>query len=302
MKRTTLGSCVAAFALACAETSLAQDHYRAEAGVDYLQVDGDSSGAVNTKSFGVFGAYYLRELPRLPSDYPLDQAPFVERAGELNASYRRTESELDSFDTTGSGSSWNVGFIFRRPDTPLFFAASFGASDSEKFRSRTSGSEFEIDSKSYALSGGAYVAKNTLVGLSWSESRVKTRNTTSTPKSTDTTIGIFAQHLFFLPGATHLALNASLSQTEDETDGSPTEKNQSLSLAGTYYPTKRLGLTLGYAYDTGDDRFNEGQAFLVGARYFITPAFSVFGSLQTFQGKDSDADFDFLSLGVALRF
>jgi len=306
MKRRMLASCVTATALACAEPLLAQERYRAEAGIDYVQGDGDSSSAVNTKSVGVSGAYYFRELPLSPSDYPFDQGPFVERASELNASYHRTKSELDNFDTSGNGSSWGVGFVFRRPDTPLFVAARYAASESAKFRSRVTSSEFETDSKSYALSAGAYVARNTLVALDWSQSTLRTKNSTSAgasePKSTDTTIGVVAQHLAHLAGGTHLALSAGLSQTKDETDGSPTEKNEAVSLTGTYYPTKRLGLALGYAYNHGDDRFSEGQAYLVGASYFITPAFSLFANLQTFQGKATNTDFDAVSLGAGLRF
>jgi hypothetical protein len=303
-----VASCAVAGALGCPGAVLAQDKdtYRAEAGLFYNRVHADAS---RSRSYGVQGTYYFDALPLRPRDYPLELGAFVERSGSVSGTYFRTSSHSDNFQATSDGAGYDAGFVFRRPDMPWYVDASYQSLDSGKVRSSATGAELESDAKFYRLAAGGYVAKATLLTLDWSRSKAQSTNTLSSGivdvNSVDTSIGISGQHLAYLPGGSHVALGAQLAHTKRKVDGgglAEDSKNNSLSLLGTYYPTKMLGLKLGYTYDRGDARFSEGDTLSAGASWFVTPIVSLSADVQRFQGKAANSDYDLISLGAQVRF
>lgn len=274
--------------------------YHAEAGLNYSRFETDTSRG---NSIGVLGTYYFSALPARP-DYPLAEGPFVERAASLSATYERTSQHLDNVETLKQGSGYGAGFVFRRPDMPLYLEATYRHIDFGKFRS-ASGDEREIDGKWYQLAAGGYVAKTTLLALDWSRTMVRsviTSGTGSGGKSADVDVGLSARHLAQLPNGDYFALIPRIGQSRRQEDGAPTQKNHNASLLGTYYPTRALGLSAGYLYDRGDDTFDAGNTWLAGVKWFVLPAVSLSLDFARFQAKAQNADVDFIMLGTAVRF
>jgi hypothetical protein len=291
--------CALAGLLAFPYLASAQDTFRAEAELFYYRVSGDDS---RTRGIGVLGNYYFSALPTQPTDYPLEAAAFVERAASVGATYIRLSPETDGFERE-DGSSYGVEGVFRRPDTPFYAAASYTRTEPGRARS-SSGAEFESEADSYRLSVGGYVAKRSLLTLELGRS--KTDATTSGAivfrNSTTTTIGVRGVHLAKLAGDHHLAIAVDLARSERKPDGSAEETSNIFQVSGTYYPTTRLGLNVGYGYESGDDRFTEGSTYFAGISWFVTPRVRLSLDVQKFDGKEADSDFDGVFLGAMLRF
>jgi hypothetical protein len=306
MRRTIAAPWVLASGLACTCPAIADDTYRAELGLDYYRFDSDSPSFIKGNATGVSATYYFDELPIAPRDYPFDQAPFVERAASATATYHRGSSEFDNFETLRDGSDVDITLIYRRPDRPLFATVSYAYSDGGKFRSRSSNSEFEFDTESYELALGAYAGRNTLLALDWNRRVTETKNTSSIgsseSESVTVSIGLVAQHLAPLGGGQHVALTAVAAQDQHDPASGPTEKNNRIALQATYYPTTRLGLSVGYAYNSGDDRFAEGETFLAGVKWYLTPAGSLYLNVQQTRAKEPNLDSDVVFLGGSVRF
>ena len=116
-------------------------------------------------------------------------------------------------------------------------------------------------------------------------------------------VSISGEHLARLSGGDHLALLAGLSLDTHERQGSASEKNRTVFVQAIYYPTKMLGLKLGVLSDRGDDRSNEGEFYLAGARMFVTPTLSLSLDFQKSHAKaPNSADFDFVTLKALARF
>jgi hypothetical protein len=292
--------------------ALAQDTFQAEAGLSYsrLKTDLSRQNTANAET-----TYFFDKLPTQPRDYPLDQAQFVERIGSLSAHYSRTSFDIDGVESLSEGSMYGITALFTRPDTPLIAAAGYDSSRSGK--SRTAGtfgpgsfSEFESDSRAYQLAVGAYIDKTTALAIDWSSSRTRAKTISNvvgvadfTRNTTFTSIGISGQHLAQLSGGDYLALTVGLSQDTAETQGVPSEKNRVVFLLATYYPTKTLGLNLGVVSDRGDNRFSEGEFYMMGVKMFVTPTFSLSLDFQKSHAKAQTAsDFDFLTLKALVRF
>ena len=286
--------------LAVAHPCLAEDTFDAEAGLSYSKISFD---AERQQTAGVDATYYFDKLPSQPKDIPYDQVQFVERVGSVSANYAVTSVDLDGFDTVSKGSNYGVAVQFARPDLPLLASARYDSLSTGKHQA-PAGSEFHADSKIVQLAIGAYVARTTALSLDWSRS--ETRNVNSgLPDTTNTAtfVGLSGQHLGMFPGGGHVALSASAMQIARESDdGSPSEKNKELSVTGIYYPQKMLGLKLGVAVDRGDHKSWEGEAYLVGAKTFFTPAFSLSLDYVKFNAKTAGNGFDAVMLRGAMRF
>ena len=283
MNTRFVASSFVAAAFAVPAVVLAQDTFQAEAGLSYSEV---KAGPARQTAIGPEATFFLGRLPAVPKDYPLEQAQFVERISSLSASFARTSLDLGNSQGTRKGSLSGVSFDFRRPDTPLI--ASAGTA------SLYSGNE--IDVRLYQLSLGAYVDKTTALALDASRTLISTRffsggSSFSEFTDTVTSIGFSGQHLARLSGGDHVALIAGISRDTHEQEGAAPEKNRSVFLKATYYPTKMVGLTLGVLSDRGDDSLTEGKTYEAGARMFLTPAFSLDFDFERFYPKargDSD--------------
>jgi hypothetical protein len=280
--RFGVSSFVAA-ALAAPALVFAQDTFQAEAGLSHSEI---KVGPARQTTVGPEATLFLGRVPAVPKDYPLEQAQFVERIGSFSANFARTSLDLGNSQGTRNGHLSGVSFDFRRPDTPLI--ASAGTA------SLYSGNE--IDVRLYQLSLGAYVDKTTALALDASRTLISTRffsggSSFSEFTDTVTSIGFSGQHLARLSGGDHVALIAGISRDTHEQEGAAPEKNRSVFLKATYYPTKMVGLTLGVLSDRGDDSLTEGKTYEAGARMFLTPAFSLDFDFERFYPKargDSD--------------
>jgi len=273
---------------------LAQDTFQAEAGLSYSEV---KAGPARQTTVGPEATFFLGRLPAVPKDYPLEQAQFVERISSLSASFARTSLDLGNSQGTRKGSLSGVSFDFRRPDTPLIASAGIESSYSGN----------EIDARLYQLSLGAYVDKTMALALDASRTLISTRffsGGVSFSELTDTftSIGFSGQHLARLSGGDHVAFIAGISRDTHEREGAAPEKNRSVFLKATYYPTKMVGLTLGVLSDRGDDSLTEGKIYEAGARMFLTPAFSFDFDFSRFYPKARGDSDNLITIKGLVRF
>jgi len=193
---------------------------------------------------------------------------------------------------------FGVNAEYRRPDTPMIARAGI-----ESLYSGT-----QIDARLYQASIGAYVGKTTALTLDGS--RVMTWKKTISGGQTFsefsdalTSVGFSGQHLARLSGGDHVAFIAGVSRETLVRELAAPEKNRTVFVLATYYPTKMLGLKLGVLSDRGDDRFNEGEFYLAGVRLFVTPMLSLSLDFQKSHAKASNGiDFDFVTLKALARF
>ena len=282
--------------------ALAEDTFQAEASLSYSRLRTDFSRS-NTATGEL--TYFFDALP-VVKDYPLEQAQFVERIGSLSANYSRTYNNYNDFESLNNGSMYGVTALFARPGTPFFASAGYDSLYSGKLRNGPL--ESEADAKFYQLAVGAYVDKTTALSLGWSRNTVRNKSTFggapfSDSKDTLDSVSISGQHLARLSGGDHLALLAGLSLDAHERQGSASEKNRTVFVQATYYPTKMLGLKLGVLADRGDDRLNEGEFYLAGVQMFVTPTLSLSLDFQKSHAKaPNGTDVDFVTLKALARF
>ena len=302
-RRIAVSSLVAA-AMGSPSLALADDTFQGEAGLSYSRLKSDS---LRLNTAGAQATYFFDKLPTQPKDYPLEQAQFVERIGSLSANYSRTDSNYNAFESLNNGSMYGVTALFARPETPLFVSAGYDSLYSGKVRSGSI--ESESDAKFYQLAVGAYVDKTTAFNLGWSRNTTRNKSTSggaplSDSRDTFDSISVSGQHLAQLSGGDHLALLAGLSLDTHERQGSASEKNRTVFVQATYYPTKMLGLKLGVLSDRGDNRLSEGEFYLAGVQMFVTPTLSLSLDFWKNHAKapNSAADFDYVTLRALARF
>jgi hypothetical protein len=292
--RGVVASSLVVAAMGSPALALAEDSYQAEAGLSYSRV---KIGGARQTSSAAEASYFFGKLPTQPKDYPLEQAQFVERIGSVSANFGRTS--LDPGNTQGSrnGSLFGVNGEYRRPDTPMI--ASVGI---ESLYSGT-----QIDARLYQASIGAYVGKTTALTLDGS--RIMTWKKTlsggqpfSEFSDALTSVGLSGQHLARLSGGDHVAFSAGVSRETLVQELAAPEKNRSVFLKATYYPTTRVGLKLGVLFDRGDDSLVEGETFEAGAKMFLTPAFSLDLDFQRFNAKAGGNSGNFVTIRALVRF
>ena len=300
--RGVVASSLVAAAMGGPSLALAEDTFQAEASLSYSRLRTDFSRS-NTATGEL--TYFFDALP-VVKDYPLEQAQFVERIGSLSANYSRTYNNYNDFESLNNGSMYGVTALFARPGTPFFASAGYDSLYSGKLRNGPL--ESEADAKFYELAVGAYVDKTTALSLGWSRNTVRNKSTFggapfSDSKDTLDSVSISGQHLARLSGGDHLALLAGLSLDAHERQGSASEKNRTVFVQATYYPTKMLGLKLGVLADRGDDRLNEGEFYLAGVQMFVTPTLSLSLDFQKSHAKaPNGTDVDFVTLKALARF
>jgi len=285
----------------------AQETFQAEAGLSYSRSKADG---LQQNSASLDATYFFHELPQLPRDYPLDQVPFVERAGGLTAYYTRSSFDIEGFQNVIKPSSYSIAARFTPPDTPLILGAGYGYSYAGKYGGSlgTATYDTESEAKGYQLTVGSYIDKSTAFTLDWSRDRGEAKITSTSPSLnltesyTSTSIGLSGQHLARLGNGDHIAIWASFTQRTFEPEGAETEKNRSYFFRTTYYPTKMLGLWLGIQVDRGDGTSLEGETYLAGASMFVTQDASLGLAYLRFQAKASDDNANTVMLSGRMRF
>ena len=236
---TRIAASLVAAALGGPSLALAEDTFQAEAGLSYSHV---KTGSARQTTGGPEASLFLDKLPAVPKDYPLEQAQFVERIGTLSVNFGRMTSDLRN--TRNKGSVSGVSFEYRGPDTPMIARAGIQSSYSGN----------QIDARLYEVSLGAYVDRTTALALDGSRIMTSTKilsggSSFSEFSDAFTSVGFSGQHLERLSGGDHVAFIAGFSRDTHEQERAAPEKNRSVFLKATYYPTKMVGLKLGVLFD-----------------------------------------------------
>src|SRR5256885_1111928 len=292
-RRIVASSLVAALAVSPG-LALAEDAFLAEAGFSYSYL---KAGPARQTTAVVEGSLFFDKLPTRPKDYPLEQAQFVERIGSLSANFGRTSLDVDNTQGSRNGSMFGVNGEYRRPDTPMIASAGI-----ESLYSGT-----QIDARLYRASIGTYVGKTTALTLDGSRAMTWKKTISGGQPFSEfsdalTSIGFSGQHLARLSGGDHVAFIAGVSRETLVQELAAPEKNRTVFVLATYYPTKMLGLTLGVSSDRGDDRSNEGEFYLAGVKMFVTPTLSLSLDFQKSHAKaPNSTDFDMITLKALAR-
>jgi hypothetical protein len=300
MKRV-LASCSAVLFLGSPSPAVADDAgtYRGDAAVFHSRFDGSTDRSHST---GLLATYYFDALPLRPTDYPLGAEAFVERSASVTIDYSRASQKLDG----SRRNRWSYGAqgVFRRPDTPLYAAASYSYYDGDTYRTST-GTEFDSYGKFYDLAAGAYLGRHTLLFLDWAKSVSRSVNYLSSGtlsfENASVSLGAGAQHLARLPSDQHVALLAHVDQRKLDLDDGTEDKSNTISLDATYYPARTLGLTAGLEYERGG-RFFEGETWRAGVSWFVNPTLVLLLNVLQFDARGTGSGYDFISLAAFVRF
>ena len=117
-----------------------------------------------------------------------------------------------------------------------------------------------------------------------------------------TSIGFSGQHLARLSSGDHVAFIAGISRSTHEQERAAPEKNRSVFVKTTYYPTRMVGLKVGILLDRGDDSLTAGKTVEAGAKMFLTPAFSLDLDFQRFYAKTGGDSDNFITIRALVRF
>ena len=292
--RGVVASSLVVAAMGSPSLALAEDTFQAEAGLSYSRLKADS---VRQNTAGVEATYYFDRLPTRPKDYPLEQTQFVERIGSVSANFGRTSLHLGNTQGSRNGSMFGVNGEYRRPDTPMIASAGI-----ESLYSGT-----QIDARLYQASIGAYVGKTTALTLDGSRAMTWKKTISGGQPFSEfndalTSVGLSGQHLARLPGGHHVAFITGISRETRVQELAAPEKNRSVFLKATYYPTTRVGLKVGVLFDRGDDSLAEGETFEAGAKMFLTPEFSLDLDFQRFNAKAGGNNDNFVTIRALVRF
>src|SRR6266704_2171161 len=98
--RGVVASSLVAALVGSPSLALAEDTFQAEAGLSYSRFKSDS---LRQNTAGAEASYFFDKLPTQPKDYPLEQAPFVERIGSVTANYSRSSFSVPNADSLSNG-------------------------------------------------------------------------------------------------------------------------------------------------------------------------------------------------------
>lgn len=270
MKKSIILPAVALLALGVQQANA----YDAEVGITYGFGDIEAGSAdADTTAYGIGGEFYFGGVD--DSSGPLAEAPFVDRASSIFASYSNTEIDFDFGDTDTD--SYTLGGRYVDKASGWLVGGSYSNTDND-----------DTDTDTLSFEVGKYVADYTTVTFQYSLSD-------SDDNDTDA-YGVEVEHLAELGGESFLAIDGFIGTTQ------PDEGDDVFTLAGgvTYYVNTTLGFGTSYQLDDADDSEITTVAFF--ATWFPAPNVELVASYSYAEEDELDIEIDMINLGAALRF
>lgn len=258
MKKIVVLFIVAICSMFVAGNAFAEDSYRAEVGISYMDVDEDNGDEYNVPV--ISASYQFADVNT--SGHPLAEAAFLERIGNVEVSVG--EGDVESSGSEYDVSTLGINFIYMQPDSPYAIGLEYFDIDID-----VPGTEFSTETINFIL--GYFLADGLRVNLEYGQS--------------EATVGASETD------ADHYAFNAKYVLEDDkgeafgleggilkvEIDNSADDSYLEGYISVDHYFNERFNIGLGFAVSAGDVSSAEGHTVLVNARNFFTP--NVYGEV-----------------------
>jgi hypothetical protein len=276
--------------------ALANDTWQYEASLAYVTSEEAQAPSAKSSTRGLGVRYYFSALREF-ADYPLAEAAFAERIGQIGISYQVGKFE-DDFVEKHDVSSMALSASLMRPGTDFLLRLSWRetrfSEASTKFGLSGAGTIVDptsekIDVNTSTISVGYFVRRHLLVGYGHGESRadIVYQPTSFPPDRFDARSNrLFVQHLGKVGDGQHLASNMLMERVESKFSGGTTMSNSIVAVQGRYYPRRMHGMSLELGRNAGDDKDDEGHWYEIGYDCFVTGRVNLGASFKRFSAKD----------------
>ena len=257
----------------------------------------DSKSITDNVSAEVFFA------PVITNGHPYAEAAFLERVGSVN--FAVTNGNVKSGTSEGSGPTYSVDFNYTTPDSPIAVQAMYKTTKFEttEFNYVIPGN-ITAKTNTYGLNIGNYFMPVLLVGIGYTNSKAEIIFPSPFPMMAlkQTSYCLCVKYINVLENGTALSLVGNLSSSAYD-DGALSLKNTNEYFSVEYFYSRRVSTVIGIGNSSGENLASEGQAYLVGVRYFASPRFSVSARYDRFIKSNAGYMNDMsISVAMALRF
>jgi len=295
MKKTVLSNSIIGLMLlsawVCWSPVLASEDYQNELRLFHSKIKED--GGDKTSQTGLaFRGYFV---PVTTQGIPLDEAAFLDRAGNVSIVY--SDNKFDgSFELTTD--LWGINATLAKQSIPWMLSLSYFNEDGKT----TDPINIDVTSETFDLGVGYFVEDGLLIVGQYEQTDTKISSAFTDNDLERTTYGVGVKWLHLLSAQTALNLEANVERIRNK-NASKTDDGQNISISGDYYFTPEASAGLWYSKLTHDDKSREGSLLGITAKYFVKPQFSVGVDVGWFDAESAgDENDERWSLSLAYRF
>lgn len=261
----------------------AEESYRAEVGISYMNVDEDN--AVEYKVPAVSVLYQFADVNT--SGHPLAEASFLERIGNVEVSVG--EGDVESPGSEYDVSTLGLSLIYMQPGSPYAIGLEYFDFDID-----VPGTEFSTETLNLRL--GYFLADGLRVDLEYGQIE-------ETVGASETDVDRYAVSAKYVKKQDDgRACNLEAGIEKVDVDNTADDSYTEFFVSADHYFNERFNIGLGYAINSGDVSSAEGDTFTLRARNFFTPM--VYGEVSyvDFLPDHSIYDSDELTVSLTARF
>ena len=272
----------------------ANNTYQSEYLLSYNKQDSDNGSEINNIAIGY--TYYLSPIET--KNHPLREAAFLEMASGVSINY---SSDVQSGTAVNSNIDFmeaTFHYIFKDNQIPISLSAEYS---NENFS--FDGISFEYDEDTTGLGIGAYVLKDTLISLFYSESEAAFSSSRS---SEIDAIDVEVKHVIEMDNDTAFSISGNIMKSNatiisSSLGKSPNTRSTIYQLNGTYYLNRNIGIGIRLAQSKNNRNSSENKGVEMFADIFLSNNYSLrFGiGKNTASGRSVpslDADEDTMSI------
>lgn len=288
----------------CCASAGAAETWQYEAAVLYSGSKQDSAPNADTSVIGAGIGYAFSPLPST-GNYPLAEAQFAERVGNVALTYISGSAKSDIIENTDVD-SFGATVTLMQPNDDFAIQLGYSKLGFADTKIKNSTTQVKIDVDSFSVAAGYFVQKYLLVAIEHrKESADYTYQPSAASNDSDTTTNqLILQYLAELTNGSFFAGILSIGKVDATSTNNPDESNRTVAFRGTYYPNKNHGVSLELGQNSGDDLSKEGNWYKAGYQGFVADNISISASYQKFSAKDSSQSPDEATTmaGMSIRF
>ena len=262
-----------------APVSQANESYQATVNGIYTNTDNDDDVEITILALG--GQYYFK--PVSVANGPYGEAGFLNRQSSVIGAIGTVD--VDIFTETLSGTSFILGFEYADPSQPITAGIIYNYASADK---TISGINVELTLDSVLVQLGYHITRNSRVTfeVSQSDTEIKVEGPTPDQKGESDSYGLSYKNVMELGGDQFFNVEAGITMTENDEN----DKNNEIAVLGDYYFNRGASVRAGYAINSGDDIFEEGNTLLIGANFFLQQNVSVGLEIEKFSADENNND------------
>ncbi len=276
------------------ETVNAQGHYLTEVSTElFLSDDADNN---ETEIYAFRGRQHFSPVDA--SGHPLKEAAFLERIGDIELTFAMTDLRFGS-GLAADGPFYGGSVHYMQPGLPFLLITGFQRSR-VAFDSPISAN---ITTNLYDLAFGIFLKDGLLIQFGYTHSKtVLSQTSFPSVEFEGDNYDFITKWVYEIDNKTAFNIEGTIGAHQFK-DSTSKGSNTVFAILGEYYFNPRMSLGSGYAFNTGDDKDDEGSTATLIATVFINPSFSAQLEFETFfadniEGEDED-HFDLL---LSVRF